>query len=91
MPQGVRADALGDASVTHDAAHDPGGAVAIKARSVAADEDRSLGAFTDDEVDRSSSSRCERDDHGLATLAQHQQGSMPTFEAELFDVGTDRF
>src|SRR4051812_40914565 len=70
VPQGVRPDRLGDAGAAGDAAHNPAG----------------VEALTDGEVDRTGGTRCERDGDDLAALAQHGEGAVPAFEAELVDV-----
>ena len=48
-------------------------------------------AFADDQIDRSGGAGRERDGDVLAALAQDQQGAVTAFQAESFDVGTDRF
>ena len=48
-------------------------------------------AFTDGEVDGASRAGCQRDEDGLPSFAEHGEGPMAAFEAELFDVGPDRF
>ena len=63
----------------------------IETLAIAGQQDRSLGAFADDEIDRSRGARSERNGDGLAALAQHDQGAVSAFQAESFDVGADRF
>ena len=72
-------------------ADDPSGGVAVEACAVVAEEDRSLAAFADREVDGAGGSGCERDGDDLAALAQDREGAVPAFEAERFDVRADRF
>ena len=65
--------------------------MAIEPGAVAAEEDRSLAAFADGEVDRPGGAGRQRDGDDLAALADDRQGAMTAFEPESFDVGPDRF
>ena len=87
----VRSDRLVDAGLAGEATHDPPGGVSVEAFAVPSEEDRSLDAFTDRQVDRAGCARCRWDGHDLAALAQHGEGAMPALEAERFDVGAECF
>ena len=68
VSQGVRSDSLADAGAAGDASHDPPGGVAVQSPPVGVDEDRSLEAFTDRQVDRSSDTWRRRHGDQLAAL-----------------------
>ena len=87
VPQGVRADVLGDPGAAGHAADDPGGAVPVQPAPVRSDEQRSFGTFTDSQVDGPGGARRERDGDDLAALAGDHQGAVPAFQAQLLDVG----
>ena len=70
---------------------DPGGGVAVEAGAVAAEEDRAVGAFADGEVDGAGGAGRHRDEDGLAAFAEHGEGAVAAFEAEVFDVGAECF
>src|SRR4051794_35381638 len=74
-----------------DAAYDPAGAVAVHACTVRAEEDWAVEPFSDRQVDGPGGAWCEWDDDDLAALAQHGQGAVTAFEAELVDVGAECF
>jgi hypothetical protein len=65
--------------------------VTVESSSVTAQEDRSLDPLADGEIDGPGSAWCEWNGDGLAALAQHGQGAMAAFDAESFDVSTERF
>jgi hypothetical protein len=77
VPQRVRSDALGNASLAGDATHDPARGVAVETFAVCADKDRPLAAFPDDEVDGAGGAGREGDSDDLAALAQDGQGAWP--------------
>jgi hypothetical protein len=52
VPEGVRADVLGDPGAAGDPPDDPRGAVPVQPPSVRGDEQRSFGALADGQVDR---------------------------------------
>ena len=54
-------------------------------------EDRALAAVSDREIDRAGGPGRKRNDDDLAALAENPQGAVAAFDAELFDVRTDRF
>ena len=83
MPQGVRPDRLGDPG----AADDPPGAVPVQPPAIGGQEDRSVAALADGQVDRPGGARRERDRDHLATLAGDHQGPVPPFDAQRFDAG----
>ncbi len=60
-----------------DATHDPPRGVAVESLVVSAEEDGSLAALADREVDGASSARRERHGHDLAALTQDREGAMP--------------
>jgi len=70
---------------------DPSGRMSVEPATVNVDEDRSVEALPDRQVDGPGHSWCERHGGDLAALAQHGQRPMTTFQAEGFDVGADRF
>ena len=86
----VGADVLGDAGPAGNPPHDPGGAVPVQPPPVPADEQRSLGALADSQVDGPGGARRERDGHHLAALAGDQQGAVAALEPEVLDVGAGR-
>ncbi len=79
-------DPLVDPGSASAAPHDPRRAVPIQTASGTVAEDRSVAAFTDDEVNGSRGAWGERDRHGLACFAMDQQGAVTAFEAELVDT-----
>ena len=91
MPHGVRTDPLEDPGPSGDASHDAGRAVTIETATGTVTEDRTGAAFPDSEVDSAGGSWGERDRDSFAALAMNDKGAVPAFEAELFDVSTDRF
>ena len=52
VPQRMRPDPLGDPRPPGHATHDPSGSVTVESLAVAVDEDGSLEALTDREIDR---------------------------------------
>ncbi len=58
---------------------------------VGAEEDRSLAALTEREVDCACGAGRERECRGLATLAQNGQRPVTPLETEGLDVGPGRF
>ena len=86
VTQGVWSDRLGDASLARESPYDAAGGVAVEAFAVGAQEDRSLGSFTDGEVYGASSARREGDGHGLAALAEDREGAVAALDGEAFDV-----
>jgi len=66
----VGTDALCDPGTRCDPPNDPPGAVTVEAVAVGTEEDRSLAALADGEVDRSGCAGRERDGDDLAALAQ---------------------
>src|SRR5664280_1622047 len=87
----MRADWLGDPSTAGDPSNDPAGAVTIKTPTVCRDEDGTAVAFSDGQIDRPGSTRCQRDGDGLPALAKDGECPMTPFEAQGLDVGPDRF
>ena len=83
--------AFGDACRFRDAAHDPGGGVAVELATVVAVQDRALEAFPDDQVDGPGSSWGKWHRHGLAALAEHGECAVPAFERKILDPCSDRF
>jgi hypothetical protein len=91
VAQGMRPDRLVDPGTAGEAPHDPPGGVTVESCAVAAEEDRSLDALTDREVDRPGGTRGQWDRDDLAALAEHGEGAMPALGAECFDVGAESF
>jgi hypothetical protein len=91
VTQRVRADFLDDPGSVCDPADDPTGAMPVQPPPVRRNEDRSVSAFTGGQVDRSGGARRERDGGDLAALAGDGQGPVPTFRAQLLDVGAGGF
>jgi hypothetical protein len=77
VAQGVWSDSLVDPRMAGDSPHDPRRPVAVETAAVAADKDRSLGPFADNQVDGASGARREWDRDGLAALAHHDQRAVP--------------
>jgi hypothetical protein len=65
--------------------------VTIEALAIGADEDRSLTAFPNREVDGTRGAQRERDDDNLATLAHDGQRAVAALETERFNVGAAGF
>src|SRR5215470_13039136 len=87
MPQGMRPDLLGQPGAAGDPADDPPGTVPVQPFLRCGEEDRSLGAFADRQVDGAGSAGGEVDDSFLAALASSREGAVAAFGAERFDVG----
>jgi hypothetical protein len=86
MPQGVRADVLGDPGTSGDPADDPGGAVPVQPSAVCGDEQRPFGALADRQVDRPSRAGGERDGDDLAALPGDHQSAVAAFQAQVLDA-----
>ena len=67
-----------------------GGGARVEALSVVADQDRSVGAFADGQVDGSGGAWHEWDPGGLVALTDDLQGAMTAFEPEVVDVRAAR-
>jgi hypothetical protein len=87
VPQGVRADGLGDAGP----ADDPPGAVAVQAPSVGSQEHWSLAPLADSQVNRPCGARGERDGDDLAALTGDHQGPVAALDAHGLDAGAGGF
>ncbi len=68
-----------------------GGGVPCHPLAVVSEEDGALDPLAHGEVDGSSGARCERDRHGLAALAMHDEGAVTTFQTQLVDVRPEGF
>jgi hypothetical protein len=86
----VRADVLGDPGPAGDPADDPGGAVPVQPPPVPGDEQRSLRALADSQVDRAGGARGERDGDDPAALAGDHQGPVAALEPQVLDVRAGR-
>ena len=73
-----------------DAPHDPPCGVTVESLTVRVDEDRALETFADGEVEGPGDPWGEWHGDDLAALAEHRQGPVAAFQAERFDVRTDR-
>ena len=91
VSQSVRPNWFFDPGTAGHTPHDAPGRVAVEASSIGANEDRPAEAFADGEVDRSRRARGQGDRHYLASLSQHCQGPVATFEPERLDVSADGF
>ena len=87
MPQGVRPDRLGDPGAAGDPADDPPSAVPVQPSAIGGQEDPSVAALVDGQVDRPGGARRERDRNHLATLAGDHQGPVPPLDTQRFDAG----
>ena len=58
---------------------------------ISVQEDRSLGTFTDTQVDGPGGAGSKGDGDDLGALAADGQGPMPPLQPEMFDVGAKRF
>jgi hypothetical protein len=83
----VRTDALCDPGPAGHPPHDSPGAVTVETVAVGTEEDRSLAAFADGEVDRPRRAGSEGDRDDLAALAQDRESPMPSLQADRLDVG----
>jgi hypothetical protein len=91
VAQGVRPDLLGESGAFGDAAEDPSGSVPVKALFGGGEEDGSVAAFADGEVDRPCGTRCEGDDGFLAALAGDGQGPVAALGGQVLDVRAGSF
>jgi hypothetical protein len=66
-------------------------AVAVHPSAFDAEEDRPHRAFPDVQIERSTSSGCDRDGHVLAALAHDRQRPMSTLGRQVVDVRVQRF
>jgi hypothetical protein len=82
----VLRDGLGDPGPAGRLANDPPGAVPVQPPPAGSQEYRPFGVFTDGQLDRPGSARCERDGDDLAALAGDGQGPVPAFEAQAVDL-----
>ena len=87
--EGVGPDPFGDACLAGQAANDPGGGVAVKARAAMGHEDRSGGALADAEVEGPGGAGGHWHDDDLAALAADLQRAVAPLEAEVADVGPE--
>ena len=87
VPQGVRADVLGDPRAAGDPADYSRGAVAVESLPVDCGEERSFGALADGQVDGAGGARGERDGDDLAALAGDDQGAVAALQAQVLDIG----
>ena len=90
VAQRVRRDVLGDPGRVAQAADHPGGGVAVHPLTVRPDEDRTMRAFADAQVDGSGGAWGERNRHLFAALAQDPQRAVAAFGGELLDVRAER-
>jgi hypothetical protein len=86
VPERRGADGLGDACPAGGPADDPPGAVPVQPGSCDGEEDRSLAALADGQVDRPRGPRSQWDDGFLPALADDRQGPVPAFDAQCLDV-----
>ena len=87
----MRTDRLGDPGAAGHPADDPPSAVAVQPAAIGGQEDRSLAALADGQVDRPRGARRKRDGDHLAALAGDHQGAVPTLDAQGLDVGACGF
>jgi hypothetical protein len=69
VPQGVRPHRFGDPGAAGDPADHPPSAVPVQPAAIGGQEDWSLAALADGQVDRAGGARRERDGDDLAALA----------------------
>jgi hypothetical protein len=91
MAQAVRRDPLGDPGPPGQPLHRPVGGVAGEPLSGGADEDRPAGTSADVQVKRHGSTGCERDRDVPAAPAYDPLRPVSTIDAEIGDVGAQRF
>jgi len=90
MTQRVGSDTFRDTGLAGDAVHDATRGVTVEAMPVAVEEDGAFAAVAYREVDGACGAGREGDGDDLAALADDAQRPVTAFEAELFDVGTER-
>jgi hypothetical protein len=78
---------LGYSGAAGDPADDPPGAMPVQPAAIGGQEDRSFGALADGQVDRPCGARRQRNGDDLAAFAGDDQGPVPAFDAQDFDVG----
>jgi hypothetical protein len=88
VPERVRADALVDPGTANNTADDTPGTAPVQSAAVGGEEDWSIAALTDRQVDRPCRARRERDGDDLAALAGDHQSPVPALHAQGLDVGT---
>lgn len=86
VPQRVRPDELNDPGLAGDAADDPSSAVPVQPAAIQGQEDRSVAAVADGQVDGPRRARRQWDGDDLATFAGDHQRAVPAFYAERLDV-----
>jgi hypothetical protein len=91
VAEGVGPDALGYPRPSSDATYDPSGRVTIDPHPIRSNEDRSLAALTDHEIDSPGRPGRQGDGHNLAPLAQNREGAVPALQPEVLDNRADRF
>ena len=92
MAQRVGADLLIDPAPLGESLDDPSRPMPIQAAGpVPVEEDGSLFAFTNTEVDGAGGAGSEGDGDDLATLTPDGEGPMPPLRSEMFDVRAERF
>jgi hypothetical protein len=84
-------DALGDPGALGGPADDVGGAVPVQPPTVRSQEEGSVPALADGQVDRPGGARCEWDGDDLAALAGDDQGAVPALDAQGLDAGAGGF
>jgi transposase len=91
VAQRVGPHALGYPCPSGDTPDDTTGRVSIDPLAVGSDEDRSLAAFPDHQIDGAGRAGRHRYGHDLATLAQDRERAVPALQAEVLDVDADGF
>ncbi len=91
VPQRMRPDGLGDPGAVGGPADDPRGAVPVQPPTVRSQEEGSVAALADGQVDRPGGARGERDGDDLAALASDHQGAVPALDAQGLDAGAGGF
>src|SRR5215204_1143480 len=91
VAQRVGPHALGYPCPSGDTPDDTTGRVSIDPLAVGSNEDRSLAAFPDHQIDGAGRAGRHRYGHDLATLAQDRERAVPALQAEVLDVDADGF
>jgi hypothetical protein len=91
VPQGVRPDGFRDPGAAGYPADDPPGAVPVQPPATGSEEDGSLAALADRQVNRPRCARRERNGDDLAALAGDHQGPVAALDAEVRDAGAGGF
>jgi hypothetical protein len=91
VPERMRSDCLGDPGLPGEPADYPPSAMPVQPPAIGRQEDGSLHALADRQVDCPRGARRERDGNYLSALAGDHQRAVPPLDAQGLDVGVRGF